>query len=149
MPVIVYRLLEYSLNDVLSKEYGEEAANDLFRKAGYLAGSEFAGNVLDLSLPLNEFFSPLQSKVAELQIGILRIESFDESTGDITLTVAEDLDCSGLPPTNEVVCNYDEGFISGILGQYTQTVYHVRETDCWANGARVCRFRGSVETNEP
>ena len=31
------------------------------------------------------------------------------------LTVAEDLDCSGLPASDETICTYDEGFISGLL----------------------------------
>jgi predicted hydrocarbon binding protein len=58
------------------------------------------------------------------------------------LTVGQDLDCSGLPVTNETVCNYDEGFIAGILEAYTGKKYEVREVDCWANGDRVCRFNG-------
>jgi predicted hydrocarbon binding protein len=56
----------------------------------------------------------------------------------------EDLDCSGLPITNETICNYDEGFIAGILNAYTGKTYEVRELDCWANGDRVCRFHGTV-----
>ena len=40
LPVIVYRLLEYSMNHVLAEEYGVEQANELFRKSGYLAGSK-------------------------------------------------------------------------------------------------------------
>lgn len=141
MPVAVYRLLEYSVNHVLAEEFGVEQANELFRKAGHLAGSEFAKNVLDLSLDLDSFFSQLQSSLKDLKIGILRLENISEEDNTILLTVAQDLDCSGLPPTNEVVCNYDEGFISGILETYTKKPYLVREIDCWASGDRVCRFR--------
>lgn len=141
MPVIVYRLLEYSMNHVLAEEYGVEKADELFRKAGFLAGSEFAKNNLDLSADINGFFAQLQKQLKELKIGILRMESLVEEEGTMVLTVAEDLDCSGLPPTNEVVCNYDEGFISGILEAYTKKKYIVREIDCWASGDRVCRFQ--------
>ena len=49
-----------------------------------------------------------------------------------------------LPVTNETVCNYDEGFIAGILEAYTGKKYDVREVDCWASGDRVCRFSGVV-----
>ena len=73
------------------------------------------------------------------------MEFFDEASGEIILTVSEDLDCSGVPVTDEVVCNYDEGFIAGILDMYTGKKYKVREIDCWANGDRVCRFRGIIE----
>lgn len=145
MPVIVYRLLEYSMNHVLAEEYGVEQSNELFRKAGYLAGIEFAKNVLDLSLPLDEFAAQLQKTLKDLKIGIMRIEEISEEADTILLTVAQDLDCSGLPPTDEVICNYDEGFLAGILKVYTNKSYIVREIDCWANGSRVCRFKCSVQ----
>ncbi|MDR1648850.1 MAG: 4-vinyl reductase [Synergistaceae bacterium] len=144
MPVLVYRLMQYTMLDVLSKEFGNEQANEFFRKAGYLAGTEFAKNVLDLSLDFDNFIASLQKTLQELKIGILRMEAFDPGTGDIVLTVGQDLDCSGLPVTNENVCNYDEGFISGILESYTGKKYNVREVDCWADGDRVCRFNGNV-----
>jgi predicted hydrocarbon binding protein len=70
------------------------------------------------------------------------MEKLDNETGEIVLTVGEDLDCSGLPVTGETVCSYDEGFLAGVLEAYTGTAYNVREVDCWASGARVCRFKG-------
>ena len=60
---------------------------------------------------------------------------------EFTLTIAEDLDCSGLPVSSETVCNYDEGFIKGILEAYTKREFSVTEINCWANGDRVCRFK--------
>ena len=59
---------------------------------------------------------------------------------EFTLAVAEDLDCSGLPFTDEVVCKYDEGFIAGIMETYTGRPFIAKEIDCWASGGRVCRF---------
>lgn len=145
MPVFVYRMLEYAMNDILTKEYGAEQADILFRKAGHLCGMEYAKNNLELHLELNEFIAQLQTILKEQKIGILRIEKYDHESGEFVLTIAEDLDCSGLPPTNEVVCNYDEGFLSGIMEAYTGKPYHVREIDCWASGERVCRFKGNKE----
>jgi predicted hydrocarbon binding protein len=142
MPVLVYRLMQYTMLDVLTKAHGAEQANDYFRDAGFLAGSEFARNVLDLQVDFDTFVANLQSTLQSLKIGILHMEAFDAETGNIVLTVAQDLDCSGLPVTNENVCNYDEGFIAGILEAYTGKKYTVREVDCWANGDRVCRFNG-------
>lgn len=141
MPVIVYRMLEYSMNHVLIEEFGLERANELFRKAGHLAGSEFAKNVLPLEADFDRFIAALQQTLKTLRVGILCMEEFNADNGEITLTVAEDLDCSGLPATDELVCNYDEGFLAGILEVYTKKEYHVREIDCWASGDRVCRFR--------
>ncbi|MDR3310206.1 MAG: 4-vinyl reductase [Oscillospiraceae bacterium] len=144
MPVLVYRLMQYTMLDVLSKEYGNDKANEFFRSAGHLAGTEFSHNVLDLGVDFPTFVSNLQAALKTLKIGILRMEAFDADTGDIVLTVGEDLDCSGLPITDETVCNYDEGFIAGILEAYTGKVYDVREVDCWASGDRVCRFNGKA-----
>ncbi len=144
MPVIVYRLMQFTMLDVLSKAFGEEQANDYFRQAGFLAGGEFVKNVMDLEVEFNTFLANLQRILLEFSIGILRLESYDDSTGEIVLTVAQDLDCSGLPITNESVCSYDEGFIAGILEVYTGKKYNVREIDCWASGGRICRFRGTV-----
>jgi predicted hydrocarbon binding protein len=144
MPVLVYRLMQYTMLDVLTKAHGAEQANEYFREAGFLAGSEFARNVLNLEVDFNSFVESLKDSLSALKIGILRMEAFDAQTGNIVLTVAQDLDCSGLPVTNENVCNYDEGFIAGILEAYTGKKYVVREVDCWANGDRVCRFNGTA-----
>ena len=143
MPVIVYRLMQYTMLDVLSKKLGLEQANEYFRQAGLLAGTEFAKNTLDLETDFNGFISNLQNVLKDLKIGILRMEDFNAEDGRITLTVGQDLDCSGLPITEENVCIYDEGFIAGILEAYTGKKYDVREVDCWANGDRVCRFCGT------
>ncbi|MCL2757121.1 MAG: 4-vinyl reductase [Coriobacteriia bacterium] len=144
MPVLVYRLLQFTMLDILTKEYGAEKANELFRDAGFLAGSELAANILDLTVDLATFIVNLQQTLVDLKIGILRMEAFDPETGNLILTVGQDLDCSGLPITNESVCYYDEGFIAGILKAYTGKNYDVREIDCWASGDRTCRFSGVV-----
>ena len=145
MPVLVYRLMQYTMLDVLTKEFGREKANHYIREAGFLAGTEFARNVLDLKADFDKFIANLQKTLIDLKIGILRVESVKEGAEEIILTVGEDLDCSGLPITGESVCDYDEGFIAGILGLYTGKPYSVREIDCWATGDRVCRFRCTAD----
>ena len=144
MPVLVYRLMQFTMLDVLSKEFGNEQANEYMRAAGHLAGTEFAKNLLDLSVDFNTFIANLQKTLQEHKIGIMRMEHFTPETGEIVLTVGQDLDCSGIPVSDEMVCNYDEGFIAGIFELYTGKTYHVREVDCWANGDRVCRFKGTT-----
>ncbi|MEG1836557.1 MAG: 4-vinyl reductase [Synergistaceae bacterium] len=102
-------------------------------------------NVLDLTQPLNNFIAEFQKILAEEKVGILRVERLDEKTGSVVLTVEEDLDCSGLPPIGETVCNYDEGFIAGVFEAYTKQKYIVKEIDCWATGSRVCRFNADIK----
>ena len=145
MPVFMYRLFEYSVKDILIREFGKEKAIKIFRDAGKKAGYEFAVNVLNLTSPLNNFIAELQKILADKKVGILRIEKLDQETGSAVLTVEEDLDCSGLPPIGETVCNYDEGFLAGVLEAYTHEKYTVKEVDCWASGSRVCRFNAEIE----
>lgn len=140
IPVPVYRLLEYSIREEIINQYGKEKQVEIFRNAGRRAGTYFAQNMLDLTLPFSEFIAQLQARTEEMKIGVLRIENIEEETGKIILTVSEDADCSGLPLLGETVCNYDEGFISGILSAYSGKNYRSIEVDCWATGDRVCRF---------
>ncbi|MCL2497425.1 MAG: 4-vinyl reductase [Symbiobacteriaceae bacterium] len=147
MPVLVYRLMQYTMLDVLSKAHGLAQANEYFRQAGYLAGIAFANNNLDLTQEFSGFAANLQKALLDMKISILRMENFNADNGNIILTIGQDLDCSGIPISNENVCVYDEGFISGILEAYTGKKYNVREVDCWANGDRVCRFSGTVVAN--
>lgn len=42
VPVFVYRMLEYSLKEILSETYGKDVQAELFRKAGFKAGTFFA-----------------------------------------------------------------------------------------------------------
>lgn len=144
MPVFVYRLFQFTIKDILNKQFGAEKANEIFRDAGKLAGIEFANHMLDLTLPFDDFIAHLQKILEDSKIGILRVEFFDAETYKAILTVGEDLDCSGLPVTGETVCNYDEGFLAGILNTYTNKSYEVKEIDCWATGSRVCRFEANV-----
>jgi len=140
VPVLVYRLLQYTFQEALISEVGAETANKIFVDAGRIAGSSFCKNMLDLSLGFDEFVAKLQKVLKELSIGVLRIEKADSVSGEYTVTIAEDLDCSGLPFSDEVVCQYDEGFLAGVFETYTGKPFTVKEVDCWASGGRVCRF---------
>jgi predicted hydrocarbon binding protein len=140
VPVLVYRLFQYTMRDILITDFDVKTASKLFVKAGKLAGEHFCRNVLNADLEFNEFIAELQQILKDLKIGVLRVEKADLSNLDMTLTVAEDLDCSGLPILEETVCDYDEGFIAGILKAYTGKDFLVKEVDCWATGDRVCRF---------
>ncbi len=138
--VVVYRLMQFTFKDVFSKELGKEKTCELFVKAGLLAGREFCRNVLNCALPFDEFIADLKAKLIVLKIGVLQVEQANMEELNFMLTVSEDLDCSGLPIFGEAVCDYDEGFIAGILKEYTGKDFTAREIDCWATGDRTCRF---------
>ncbi len=138
--VAVYRLMQFTLRDVLIQQHGVEAADRVFYAAGELAGKHFYQNLITKRDSFNEFVAELQDVLRDMGIGILRIEKGDMEKLVFTLTVAEDLDCSGLPTCDEQICTYDEGFISGLLSAHTGRKFTVKEVDCWCSGDRVCRF---------
>ncbi len=136
----VYRLFQFTLRDVIEQQYGTEVADDLFRRAGALAGRTFYELFCTEAKDLPSLVKIVQDNFKELGVGIFRVESSDLEKNTFTLTVAEDLDCSGLPDTNDEICVYDEGFIQGILESFCGRSFTVREVDCWCTGARTCRF---------
>jgi len=140
MDVTVYRLMQFTLRDVLVAEYDAETADRIYYKAGKLAGKTFCRQLIDKENDFSGFMQQLQELLSQLKIGILRVEEADMEKNKFTLTVAEDLDCSGLPVSDETICTYDEGFISGLLYEYSGTEFEVKEVDCWCSGDRVCRF---------
>jgi predicted hydrocarbon binding protein len=140
MPVTVYRLAQYTMREALAQRYGDEQAGDVLREAGWIAGREFCLHMLDRGQPLNPFIAELQGRLKEHGIGVLRVERANADRLVFTLTVSEDLDCSGLPVSGSTVCDYDEGFIAGIFHAYTGRGFSAREVDCWATGDRTCRF---------
>mgnify|MGYP000923713399 CR=1 FL=1 len=138
--VSVYRLMQFTLRDVLIQQIGVEQADRVFYEAGRTAGRLFYENLITKHDDLGEFVAELQELLKSLRVGILRVEKLDLDTLNMTLTVAEDLDCSGLPACDEQICTYDEGFISGLLSAHTGREFEAREIDCWCSGDRVCRF---------
>jgi len=145
--VSIYRLMHYTLRDVLVKEFNTSKASDIFREAGRFAGFEFCKNILHVKAGFEEFISELQEKLKSFGIGILRVEKSDIKKLQFILTVEEDLSCSGLPVSEETVCDYDEGFFEGIFKAYTDKDFDVKEIDCWASGGRICRFAVNVKVN--
>lgn len=140
MDVNVYRLMQFTLRDVLIKEYDTETADRIFYDAGQHAGKMFCQELINKENNFNDFVAELQDKLKEFNIGILRVEQADLDAMNFTLTVAEDLDCSGIPVCGEQICTYDEGFINGLLLSYTGKNFDVKEVDCWCSGDRICRF---------
>jgi len=140
MDVAVYRLMQFTLRDTIIQEFGVEAAERVCYKAGELAGRELFKNVITQKSDFGAFIKELQDILVALKIGVLRVEKSDMEKMEFTLTVAEDLDCSGLPVSDETICTYDEGFISGLLFGFSGKTFDVKEVDCWCSGDRVCRF---------
>ena len=140
MDVAVYRLMQFTLRDVIIQKFDTKTADRIFFEAGEVAGRELCKNLINKENDFNEFVAQVQELLLNLKIGILRIEASDLENMNFTLTVAEDLDCSGLPVCDETICTYDEGFLSGLLGEYSGKKFDVKEVDCWCSGDRVCRF---------
>lgn len=140
MPVYMHRMFELAMRKALVNMYGEGEMMFAMRSAGKLAGSLYARQYLNMSLPFDDLLLHLAEQMADMKIGKLTVEQLDLETGGGVLTIENDLDCSGSGLCGETLCQYDEGFIAGILKEYTKKSYHVVETDCWGTGAALCRF---------
>ncbi|HML46122.1 MAG TPA: 4-vinyl reductase [Clostridia bacterium] len=139
--VSVYRLMQYTLRDVLEQTCGTEKADEIFYEAGKKAGAEFYGKMIGPVDSLSQFASKLQQVLREQRIGLLRMEEVRLDEGVVFLTIDEDLDCSGLPQLDYEVCVYDEGFVAALLECFTGQTWRAKEIDCWCTGSRTCRFR--------
>ncbi len=138
--VAVYRLMQFTLRDILIREFGVEKTDKIIFEAGKEAGKQYCENILTEKKDLNGLFADLQHTMKDLGIGIFRVESADYERGSFVVTVAEDLDCSGIPVCSEEICTYDEGFLTGLPLAYSGQDFKVQEVDCWGTGDRVCRF---------
>lgn len=137
--VDVYRLMQFTLRDVIEQELGSEKTDKIFFAAGKMAGFALYENLIAPVETLDEFVSKTQKVLREKKIGILRIEKAEEK--EIVLTIDEDLDCSGLPVLDYETCIYDEGLVSGLFEGFTGKKWNASEVDCWCTGARTCRFQ--------
>jgi predicted hydrocarbon binding protein len=139
--VAMYRLMQYTLRDATIKHTDAETADKIAYDAGFNAGTAIYDNLLGKPSDLNELVSRLQKLLKDLAVGIFRVEQADLDKNEFTFTVAEDLDCSGLPLMDEAICTFDEGLIAAILQSHTNVRFRVKEVDCWCTGERVCRFK--------
>ena len=136
----MYRLLQFTMRDVLEQRFGTEVVDKLFFDAGVLAGKAFYDRFCSQAKDVKELVKTVEERFRELGVGIFRVEEAAAGGESFIFVVDEDLDCSGLPDSSDHICVYDEGFIKGILDSYTGGNYDVKEVDCWCSGARTCRF---------
>lgn len=141
MRLEVYRLMQFCFRDVIEQRYGDEEADAIMYQSGFLAGNHFYNELIGESASVADLVKKLQFTLKDLGIGVLRVEKHNEETGEIVMTISEDLDCSGLPLLDYEVCTYDEGFIAAILESALGKKFQVKEIDCWCTGDRTCRFQ--------
>lgn len=145
LKVDVYRLFQFTIRDILEQDYGTEKTDEIFRRAGVMAGQAFFMHYCSQAKDLSTLVKTIQDKFRELGIGIFKVETASDDAKSFVLTVAEDLDCSGLPDVAEEICVYDEGFIKGILDSFSGAQFDVKEIDCWCTGSRICRFSADAK----
>jgi predicted hydrocarbon binding protein len=144
----MYRLMQFTMRDVLEERFGSDAADEMFYAAGKLAGAVFYEQHIQPVSSVEEFVGKTQRILRDKRVGVLRLEETLLDQGRVTLTIDEDLDCSGLPEIDYETCVYDEGFISALFESFTHGKWKAEEIDCWCTGARTCRFLVTQEELE-
>jgi hypothetical protein len=131
------------LLNIIKKANENRQDNGYFNKAGVSAGREFARNLLDITMGLDEYTDSLSNIMNDYNINDLRMEKFDLMTGDTTIAIEQDIDYNALPITDESLCDFNSGFITGILEMYTGRKYNVSEEKCTDNNNRIHRYTGT------
>ncbi|MBU0899373.1 4-vinyl reductase [bacterium] len=143
-PVLNYRILQFSLREVIESELGEGKGAEYLYRAGKLAGTMVYQKFFADIKELDELIKKVIDLLYQLKMCILRIEKCEPEKGVFVFIALEDLDCSGVPKIGWPICQYDEGFISAILSIFTGKNVVVKEVDCWATGERFCRLEAKV-----
>lgn len=143
-PVLLYRLLQFSLRDVIEEKLGESKGGEYLYKAGQLAGELIYNNFLTEVKDVNDLYSRLADLLYKLKVCVLRAEKLDLKKGIFVFVATEDLDCSGVPEIGWPICQYDEGIISAVLSKFTGKNIEAKEINCWATGERYCRIEAKV-----
>ena len=82
----VYRLMQFSLRDLLEQHLGTEKADVIFYEAGKMAGSHFYQNLLAQAEDFDAFIKLIQSTFKDMGIGIFRVEKADLETSSFVFT---------------------------------------------------------------
>ncbi|MDI6786433.1 MAG: 4-vinyl reductase [bacterium] len=143
-PVLIYRLLQFSLREIIEGELGDGKGGEYLYRAGQLAGRLIYDNFLAKIKDVNELYAQLADLLYKLKVCILRVEKSEPEKGLFVFVATEDLDCSGVPEIGWPICQYDEGIIAGILSKFTGKNIVAKEIDCWATGERYCRIEAKV-----
>src|SRR5512137_1239523 len=85
MDVAVYRLMQFTLRDVIIQEFDTKTADRIYFKAGELAGREVFRNLITNKKDFGAFIKELQELLTALKIGILRVEKSDLEKMEFTL----------------------------------------------------------------
>jgi len=117
--VVLYRLMEYTFREVAVKQFGGAESGQLFHEAGNIAGRFFFENFLKehKELPQDAFLGQLRSILEANGLRFIRVDSVDADK--FALSVATGVEGAGLDVLNTDSCDYDIGFIKGVLDKYT------------------------------
>lgn len=145
--VAIYRLMLYSIRNILIAKFGKEESEKIILEAGKAAGYAFFDNILSeyKHLNINDFLAQLERFLISFRVCILKLDKIDLNNSFFTLSVKEDIDCSGLQNFGETVCAFNEGFIAAIFSAYMGKNFIAKEIECWCNGDRVCKFEISLK----
>ena len=117
---LLYRLMHYTFHDVIVKKFGIEEGNRLFYEAGEIAGRFFFENLLKefKGLPLDDFLAKLRAVLDASGICFIRIDSVNIEAGTCAVSIATGVGGGDFGSITLATCEYDTGFVEGILLKY-------------------------------
>ncbi|MCL2639525.1 MAG: hypothetical protein FWD53_01640 [Phycisphaerales bacterium] len=116
----LYRLMQYTFHEVASKKLDRLEGNQIFHDAGNLAGKFFFAHFLTehKGLPLEAFLGKLRSILDDNGYRFSGLDSVAIDKGEFALSVATGIEGAGLDAIKLDDCQYDIGFMEGVLSKY-------------------------------
>jgi predicted hydrocarbon binding protein len=127
--LILYCLMQYTFREVAVKKFGSKESKQMFFDAGHISGTFFFEHYLKeyQNLPLDGFLEKLHSIFIANGVKFLRIDSVDADQRKFSFSLTTEIDPIGADGVERIAletlkiddCDYEAGFIGGILFKYT------------------------------
>ena len=126
--IILYRVMHYTFHETAVKLFGSEETDKLFYESGKIAGRFFFEHCLKShkDLPLDGFLEKLRAVFDENCLRFVRIDSVDVEAGEFAISVATGIEGAAFDPLKLDGCDYDTGFVEGILFKYAGKEFNAK-----------------------
>lgn len=143
--VTIFRVVRnLAMGNALKTLVGEDRANEFLYHSGQTVGAALHNKLLTDVTDLNVFVEKVTTLLEDLGVGRLSIVQAKPDKGLFELKVDECVSCAGVGNLGKVLCYFEAGVISGLLGAFTGKKVRVDETKCWGKGDTTCQFKAKV-----
>lgn len=134
IPLLVFRVFRHFSAGYMEEVLGR-GAGVVFQNAGRELGRE-AGKML-YKENATEYLTDVVQFVRDSKIGILKPVEFTD--GRLIVDLDECITCAGMTPIGKRICQFEVGFVAGIVETLTKQRPKAHESLCNMNSERCCQ----------